>query len=120
MVLSRQFLMGMFRELCFAAAMAVGVAAPAYAERWVAYFEPHTGVRWQLDLDSVLRFGDIATFNERIKEGNKTFGYSVGQKVNCRTRRNWTSDNEWSTKPVDEFPRFGREGQIRRMAYACK
>ena len=96
------------------------VPLPAGAERWVT-IEDHGVAEQQIDLDSILRKGDIAIFNTRFKlpDDSSTFGLQVGEKVNCKTRQNWKITGGW-TSAVEDFPDApAREWIIRRLDYAC-
>lgn len=125
------------RELLTAIAVAVLAAAPAKAERWVTYADFHAEMYTreyaeslrmsgkcaynQIDLDSVTRNGDIATFNDRLFycERPNSSKVDIGDRVNCATGQRWDkAKKKWGT-PVQEL-KFHRAMFLRRLELVCQ
>ena len=102
-------------------------ALPAKAERWVSYGVLGRGlaetIQLQVDLDSVLRVGEEAIFNERMydTEDGRISNYSIGERAQCEERRIWNKYmNRWYDPYFLHPNRMVADQWNRLLGYVCR
>ena len=90
-----------------------------HAEKWVTYGTRTVGtdqVLSQVDLDSILREGDITIHNTRLvwRDEGRSFQFYVAEKMNCRLKTYQITPTKWRTIQTKEA------AMQRRLKYVCR